>query len=256
MQASKFLFFVIIINILSIDALVAQNITTNSINFLSNSSTILVKKHSPQIKTKFTLENYSIEHQGSNTLDITIQYSSFFKNTSSIYYKKHISTQVERLLKTYPNKNDYWEVMNYYLTKKLIQQNPELSSVTITLVVYPNQEYSYHRSTTVTQTHNGEKKESWHFNFLIILTQKSQDSFMQIDVYYTYKNDFSTIDYPDFIPIYQQIKTFIVTRSITKKSWTNLEQQLKTKLLQQNPMFSSLSIELKQSKPIHQQRHH
>jgi hydroxyacyl-ACP dehydratase HTD2-like protein with hotdog domain len=121
MQASKFLFSVIIINILSIDALAAQNITTNSRNCLSNSSTILVKNHSPQIKTKFTLENYSIEHQGINTLDISIQYSSFSKNTNSISYKKRISTQVDNLLKTYPNKNDYWEVMNYYLTKKIIQ---------------------------------------------------------------------------------------------------------------------------------------
>ncbi len=234
MQASKFLFFVIIINILSIDALAAQNITINSRNFLSNSSTILVKNHSPQIKTKFTLENYSIKHQGINTLDISIQYSSFSKNTNSISYKKRISTQVDNLLKTYPNKNDYWEVMNYYLTKKIIQQNPELSSMTISLAVYPNQEYSYHRSTTVTQTHNGEKKESWHFNFPIMLTQKSQDSFMQIDVYYTYKNDFSTIDYPDFIPIYQQIKNFIATRTLNKEeSWTNIEQQLKTTLLQQ-----------------------
>ena len=152
---------------------------------------------------------------------------------------------MDNLLKTYPNKNDYWEVMNYFLTKKLIQQNPELSSVTITLAVYPNREYPYYRSTTVTQTHNGKKKESWYFNFPIMLTQKSQDSFVQIEVYYTYKNDFSIINYPDFIPIYQQIKNFLVTRSATKESWTNLEQQLEAKLLQQNPMFSSLSIELK-----------
>ncbi|MFM2315293.1 MAG: hypothetical protein RLZZ04_4569 [Cyanobacteriota bacterium] len=69
---------------------------------------------------------------------------------------------------------------------------------------------------------------------------------MQIDVYYTYQNNFSHINYPDFIPIYQQIKNFIDTRTITKEeSWTNIEQQLKTTLLQHNPMFSSLSIELK-----------
>lgn len=152
---------------------------------------------------------------------------------------------MEHLLKTYPNKNDYWEVMNYYLTKKIIQQNPELSSVTITLAVYPNREYPYHRSTTVTQTHNGEKKESWHFNFPMNFTHENQNYLKQIDVYYTYKNDVCTINYPDFIPIYQQIKYFIGTRSTTKESWTNLEQQLETKLLQQNPMFSSLSIELK-----------
>ncbi|BAZ47194.1 hypothetical protein NIES4102_42400 (plasmid) [Chondrocystis sp. NIES-4102] len=114
------------------------------------------------------------------------------------------------------------------------------------MAVYPNQEYSYHRSTTVTQTYNGETKESWHFNFPVNFIQKSQDSLMQIDVYYTYKNNFSSINYPDFIPIYQQIKNFIETRAITKEeSWTNIEQQLKTTLLQQSPMFSSLSIESK-----------
>jgi hypothetical protein len=171
-KTSNFLFLVIIINVLSFNVLAAQNITTNSRNFLLNNSLILARNHSPQINTKFIIKNYLIEHQGINTLNITIQYTSFVKNTSSISYKKRISTQVDRLLKTYPNKNDYWEVMNYYLTKKIIQQNPDLSSVTITLAVYPNREYSYHRSTTVTQTHNGEKKESWHFNFPIMLTQK------------------------------------------------------------------------------------
>jgi hypothetical protein len=245
-QTSKLLFFIIIINILSIDALAAQNIAPKYKNFILEKTAILAKNHSSQTTTKFTLENYSIEHQGINSLDISIQYSSFLNKTNSISYKKLISTQIDRLLKTYPNKTDYWEVMNYYLTKKIIQQNPELSSVTITLAVYPNQEYSYHRSTTVTQTYSGEKKESWHFNFPISFIQKSQDSLMQIDVYYTYKNNFSSIHYPNFIPIYQQIKNFIDTRTITKEeSWTNIEQQLKTTLLQQNPMFSSLSIELK-----------
>ena len=245
-QTSKFLFFVIIINILSIDVLAAQNITNNHKNFSLESNTILAKNHLPQTNTKFTLENYSIRHQGINTLDISIQYSSFLEKASLIFYKKSISKQVESLLKNYPNETDYWEIVNYYLTQKIIQQNPKLSSVTITLAVYPNQEYSYHRSTTVTQTYSGEKKESWHFNFPVNFIQKSQDSLMQIDVYYTYKNNFSSINYPDFIPIYQQIKNFISTRTITKEeSWTNIEQQLKTTLLQQNPMFSSLSIKLK-----------
>ena len=76
-QTSKFLFFVIIINILSIDVLAAQNITNNHKNFSLESNTILAKNHLPQTNTKFTLENYSIRHQGINTLDISIQYSSF-----------------------------------------------------------------------------------------------------------------------------------------------------------------------------------
>lgn len=43
MQTSKFLFFVIIINILSIDVLAAQNITNNSRNFLLETTAILAK---------------------------------------------------------------------------------------------------------------------------------------------------------------------------------------------------------------------
>jgi hypothetical protein len=245
-QTSKFLFFVTIINVLSIDVSAAQNITNNSRNLLSESTEVLAKNHLSQTNNKFTLENYSIRHQGINTLDISIQYNSFLEKTSLTTYQRRISEQVKYLLTNYPNKNDYWEIVNYYLTKKVIQENPELSSLTITLAVHPNQEYSYHRSTTVTQTYSGEKKESWHFSFPINSIQKRQDSLMQIDVYYTYKNNFSSINYPDFIPIYQQIKNFIGTRTITKEeSWANIEQQLKTTLLQQNPMFSSLSIELK-----------
>lgn len=244
-QTSKFLFFVIIINVLSIDVSAAQNITNNSRNLLSKSTEVLAKNHLSRTNTKFTLENYSIRHQGINTLDISIQYTSFLKKTSLTTYQRRISGQVKYLLTNYPNKNDYWEIVNYYLTKKIIQENPELSSLTITLAVHPNQEYPYHRSTTVTQTYSGEKKEYWHFSFPINLIQKSQDDLMQIDVSYTYKNNFTTIDYPDFIPIYQQIKNFIGTRTITKESWTNIEQQLKITLLQQNPMFSSLSLELK-----------
>ncbi|BAZ47193.1 hypothetical protein NIES4102_42390 (plasmid) [Chondrocystis sp. NIES-4102] len=61
-QTSKFLFFVIIISILSIDVLAAQNITLNYKNFSLESNTILAKKHLPQTNTKFTLKNYLIRH--------------------------------------------------------------------------------------------------------------------------------------------------------------------------------------------------
>jgi hypothetical protein len=87
-KTSKFLFFVIIINLFSIDVLAAQNITFEYRNFVLEKTAILAKNHSSQTNTKFTFENYLIRHQGINILDISIQYSSFLEKTSLISYKK------------------------------------------------------------------------------------------------------------------------------------------------------------------------
>jgi hypothetical protein len=71
---------------------------------------------------------------------------------------------------------------------------------------------------------------------------------MQVNVNYSYKTNALKINYPDFIPICQQIQHLIVTRIQQKESWSKIDRELKTTLLQQHPMFSSLSIELKELK--------
>jgi hypothetical protein len=251
-RVSKILALSLVINVLSFDVLAAPNVTNKFQDFNQAKTKVIAKNSFLGNKNRLAMPNYPIEHQGINTLDINVSYQ-FSQNNSALFletelYKVRIYRQIDELLKKYSNEQDYWEVVNRYLTKEIIQTNPELASVTITLGVHPNQEYPYHRSSTVTQTREGNRKESWHFHFPTNAIKNSQNNFMQVNVNYSYKTNALKINYPDFIPICQQIQNLIVTRIQQKESWAKIDRELKTTLLQQHPMFSSLSIELKELK--------
>ena len=190
------------------------------------------------------INNYPIEHQGVNTLALHVDYQA---KKSAAPSEKTENSRIYQLLNqliiNYPHETDFWEVLNCYLTKNLLARVPNLLSVTLTLAVHPNSVFPYHRSSTVTQTSRGIQRESFHFDFRSRVMEKIGPQFSQINVDYTYKPNPSKSDYPDFIPIYQQIDNFLSQNFSRYPTWEVMQQQLRQTLLQENPRISSLSLE-------------
>ena len=202
--------------------------------------------NNPQKKTCLTIENHPIEHQGINTLDIVLEYS-YDRNTASIKAPTTdlIFRQINLLLLNYPNEEDFWEVMNCYLTEQILRLNSVLCEITITIAVHPNSEFPYYRSSTVTQTNCGSKCETWHFNFPFCFTDSIDKSLYapyKVNVDYIYATDSSQFPYPDFMIIYRQIADLLITQG--KETWSKTQHSLKNILLQENSTLRSVSIEL------------
>ncbi|MGV2830398.1 hypothetical protein [Myxosarcina sp. GI1(2024)] len=203
-------------------------------------------------KNQLTIENYQIKHQGTKTLNIRLEYSYHYELTVVNYLSTDlIYRQLNLLLLNYnyPNEEDFWEVMNCYLTDRILRLNPMLSEVTIAIAVHPNSEFPYHRSTTVNQTKSGCRYETWHFNFPLSFINpiaKHLSNSYQVNVDYVYDTNSSEFPYPDFIIIYEQLKKLLLAGNWKPKSWIKIQHNLKNSLLRKNSTLRSLSVELEQ----------
>jgi len=63
-----------------------------------------------------------------------------------------IAKDIEDFLNNYPNKTDYWEIVNKKLTLLVLKKYPMLSSITSEIQVSPSQKVSYLRSSIVTRS--------------------------------------------------------------------------------------------------------
>jgi hypothetical protein len=226
-------------------------ILANNSNYYTYSQKFVLFNHKIEFQPNqsgFIIKNYPIQHQGNNLLDISVSYiPKIDTSIPSSINNKTISSELEQLLLNYPNETDFWEVINCYLTKNLLLNHPNLASITITLRVHPNQEFSYHRSTTVNQSNHGSIKESWHFDFHSDSIKQIGNELFKINVDYTYDSSPNT-NYPDFIPIYKQIENFLANHITKYASWENMNQELTEMLLKKHPMISSLSVKLEKVK--------
>ncbi|WP_036479878.1 hypothetical protein [Myxosarcina sp. GI1] len=202
----------------------------------------------PQKKTRLSIENYQIKHQGINTLDIVLEYSYHYRlATVNALSTDLIFRQLNLLLLNYPNEEDFWEVMNCYLTEQILKLNPILSEVTIVIAVHPNSEFPYHRSSTVNQSNCGSRLETWHFNFPFSFIDSIDKKYAayKVNVDYTYNIDSLDFPYPDFVVIYKQIENLLV-EDWKNESWANAQSNLKNLLLKENSTLKSISVELEQ----------
>lgn len=194
------------------------------------------------------INDYRIKHQGLNTIDLIVNYQLTKTSTSIENIEKYLIYQkLNQLMINYPNETDMWEILNCHLTENLVELEPNLLSVTLTVAVHPNSEYPYYRSSTVTQTSEGSRWESWHFDFRSTrIMKKMGNQFInsKINVDYTYKSHISNTEYPDFIPIYKQIDSFLSRNLYRYSSWELIKQQLQQNILRENPSLSSISLEL------------
>lgn len=101
----------------------------------------------------FLLKDFRMDHQGEvNNLNITIRYRYKAPISNSEYPDfTVVAGDIENLLNNYPNKTDYWEIVNKNITALILEKYPAIAEVTSEIEVSPSPKVRYVRSSTVTR---------------------------------------------------------------------------------------------------------
>lgn len=101
----------------------------------------------------FLIKDFRMDHQGqNNNLNISISYR-YVANISKADYPdfRWLAKDIETFLTTYPNEDDYWEILNKQITALLLKKYRGLSMVTSDIKVDPTSVIPYTRSSRVTR---------------------------------------------------------------------------------------------------------
>ena len=107
----------------------------------------------------FQIKDFKMDHQTqTNNLNISISYR-YITNIQKSQYPdfRWLAKDVETLLSNYPNKDDYWEIVNKQITGLLLNKYPAITSVTCELRVDPSSLIPYARSSRVTRERGPNK---------------------------------------------------------------------------------------------------
>jgi hypothetical protein len=110
----------------------------------------------------FLIKDFKMDHQGeNNNLNITIWYR-YKAHLSNAEYPDFtlIAKDIETLLTNYPNKQDYWEILNKKITLMVLEKYPAIAKITSQLQVSPSPEDPYLRSSIVTRERTIMRKHS------------------------------------------------------------------------------------------------
>jgi hypothetical protein len=101
----------------------------------------------------FLIEDFKMNHQSvDNNLNFKIEYRYENGISDSKYPDfRAVAKDIENFLNNYPNKVDYWEILNKNLTLMVLKKYSMLSSLTSEIRVSPSQAVPYLRSSTVTR---------------------------------------------------------------------------------------------------------
>jgi hypothetical protein len=108
----------------------------------------------------FLIQDFKINHQLEvNNLNIKIRYRYENGITESEYPDfRAIVKDIEDFLNNYPNKTDYWEILNKKLTLMLLKKYPTLESITSEIQVSLSQKVAYLRSSIVSRNQSKRAK--------------------------------------------------------------------------------------------------
>ena len=101
----------------------------------------------------FQIKDFKMDHQTqTNNLNISISYR-YITNIQKSQYPdfRWLAKDVETLLSNYPNKDDYWEIVNKQITAVLLKKYPGLVAVTCEIKVDPSNVVPYTRTSRVTR---------------------------------------------------------------------------------------------------------
>lgn len=182
----------------------------------------------------FAIENYRMRHHNSfQTLNLAVNCKSDQADLSPKLLA--IYGEISEFLRTYPNEDDYWEIINRELTKTILQHYSELSSVAITLEVLPTERLPYTRASIVTQNRDGERTEGWRFTSRVPIQVKGVD--LEYEVEYLYRNGITNTEYPDFVPINDRIAQLLMAGMIKGEPWEHTNQDIAESMLQKYPVL-------------------
>jgi len=113
----------------------------------------------PVEEFSFLIKDFKMDHQTqTNNLNISISFRYKTNIQKSEYPDfRWLAKDVETLLANYPNKDDYWEIVNKQITSLLLNKYPGISSVTSDLKVDPSSLIPYTRSSRVTRERAASK---------------------------------------------------------------------------------------------------
>ena len=101
----------------------------------------------------FLIKDFKVDHQSElNTLNISISYRYVVNIPNADYPDfRVLAKDVETLLSNYPNKTDYWEIVNKQITALLLKKYPAITRVTCELKVEPSANVPYSRASRVSR---------------------------------------------------------------------------------------------------------
>ena len=102
----------------------------------------------------FLIQDFKMNHQSEvNNLNIKVRVR-YENNMSDGKYPdfRAIAKDIEDFLNNYPNKIDYWEILNKNLTLMVLKKYFMIASTTSEIQVSPSQKVSYLRSSIVTRS--------------------------------------------------------------------------------------------------------
>jgi hypothetical protein len=101
----------------------------------------------------FLLKDFRMDHQGqANNLNIAISYRYAANITKADYPDfRWLAKDVETFLTSYPNEDDYWEIVNKQITALLLKKYKGIVAVTCEIRVDPSSVVPYTRSSRVTR---------------------------------------------------------------------------------------------------------
>jgi hypothetical protein len=108
----------------------------------------------------FSIKDFKTDHQGeNNVLNISISYRYAANIANSDYPDfRSLAKDVDTLLTSYPNEDDYWEIVTKKITALLLKKYPTITSVTCELKVEPSRLVPYTRSSRTTRERSVRRK--------------------------------------------------------------------------------------------------
>jgi sugar lactone lactonase YvrE len=192
----------------------------------------------------FDFKDYTIDHQGLNTLNIKVGYG-FKPGITSTEYPDFVPIyrSIDNFLVNYPNETDFWEILNTNLTQKVLDENPVFEDVTIQIEVLPTNRLPYDRSSTVFRSRSGQLQEAWNFSLQNYAIEHQGLNKLNLDVNYQYKPGITREEYPDFVPIFQRIDNFLTNYPNETDFWEVVNRNLTKTLLDENPALGAINID-------------
>jgi len=107
----------------------------------------------PVEEFSFQIKDFKMDHQTqTNNLNIYISYRYVANIKKSDYPDfRWLAKDVETLLSNYPNKDDYWEIVNKQITSLLLNKYSGITKVSCVIKVDPSTLIPYMRSSHVTR---------------------------------------------------------------------------------------------------------
>ncbi|MCC3502087.1 MULTISPECIES: NHL repeat-containing protein [unclassified Microcoleus] len=199
----------------------------------------------PSEKWAFNFPDYTIDHQGLNTLNIKIGYGlkpGITKNEYPDFVP--IYKSIDSFLVNYPNETDTWENINKNLSQKVLDENPALTDVTIQIEVLPTNRLPYERATTVFRSRAGQPKENGNFSLKNYAINHQGLNKLNLDVDYQYKPGIPPNEYPDSLSILKSIDNFLSKYPNETDFWEIVNKKLTQNILNENSSLAAIKIDL------------